>query len=608
METPTVIVLIILLAVVVILLYYFWYIKCDTTIKKEISQAMIYEQDMTITELLKNVSEKYGKYPALKKKIDGKWKEISYYEYWNLSNNFAKRLSYFVASHPRVAILSFNRPEWFYVHMGTMIANGISIGIYPTATTDNCDYIINHACVELLVVEDEKQLAKLYNVKMPTIKLILTLDHIDETEAVNQELIENIQSNNESLKIMPYDRFMGNSIGNVSTNTTIEFGRTFPEDTATIIYTSGTTGDPKGVVVSHKNIMSSIKQGLYTIQSRSNISIYVQERFVSYLPLNHVAAQMMDIYVPLASVGVVHFADKDALKGSLKDTLKDVRPTVFIGVPRVWEKVMEKIKSKEDPRNFMNQLIVNKFILKEIGLDKAKYCITAAAPMTQETKDFFSALGIELCNVYGMSETTGPISMSVPGYSKGSGVPVMDVKIDKKTGEILVKGDAVFSTYYKNEKATNETFNEKGWLKTGDTGYIDRDGSLFVSGRIKDIIVTAGGENVSPIPIEHTLLENLNQTKTLFDHVVVIGDQRKFLSVLLVPSDRYYKHKPNAKQIMKAIADTNKKAPNNTSTIKKYLVLDDEKFEIGDCLTPTLKIRRKVINDKYKTAIDTLYV
>jgi len=592
------------LVLVIIVFYYFYFIRGydDNQDKKEIPRALLYEQDNTIIDMFKDIAEKYGRYPALKTKTKSKsWDIISYSEYYRNTTDFAERLLYFVGPHPRVAILSFNRPEWFYTHLGTMMAGGVSIGIYPTASSDNCSYIVNHSNVDVLIIEDGKQLSKLKDVKMPTVKLILLLEEPTESES---DIVSTIKTNNKKLDIITYEMFIYRYIGSYETHATIEYGNTYPDDVATIIYTSGTTGDPKGVVISHRNIMESLKSALNTIMSRSNISIYIQESFISYLPLNHVAAQMMDIYVPLTSVGVVHFADKDALKGSLRDTMKDVRPTIFIGVPRVWEKIHEKIKNTEDPQRLINKLLVNKFIIQEMGLDKAKICITAAAPLSQESRDFFRDLGIELCDVYGMSETTGPISMGVPGCSKGSGVPVLNIKIDPDSKEILVKGDAVFKEYYKNKSATKEAFTKSGWFKTGDMGHIDRDGSLYVTGRIKDLIITAGGENISPIPIEQKLLSVLNLDQKLFEYAVVIGDKRKFLSVLLVPTEATTTN-ANKDLIKTAIDETNKTAPNSTSTIKKYIILTE--FDTNECLTPTLKLKRNVINDKYKNQIDGMY-
>ncbi len=588
-----------------------WYIKSEENDKKDIPYDLLHEKDITINDLFKNITKRYGQMPALKSNNNGKSKTMTYSEYYNLSNKFSKKLLYTIGPHPRVGILSNNNMEWFCAHMGTLCAGGISIGLYPSSSSDNCSYITNNSCIDLLIVDGIEQLGKFYSVKIPTVKIILLIDSIEnnvQDEEILKELMENISNNNSQINILSFQKFIDLKLGNNTTNTIIEIGKTYPEDTATIIYTSGTTGDPKGVVITHKNIISSIKSALNVIQSTSNVNVYIQEKYISYLPLNHVAAQMMDIYIPLVSVGIVHFADKNVLQNqnTLASILKDIRPTIFIGVPRVWEKIMEKIKEKQqDPKRFLNQLFVNKMIIKEMGLDKTKYFITASAPISNQTIIFFKNLGIELCNIYGMSETSGPISMSVPGCSKGSGLPVMDLKIEKTTGEILVKGDQVFKEYYKNKKATDEAFNDKGWFRTGDTGYIDRDGSLYVSGRIKELIITAGGENVSPLPIEDKLINELNNEMKYFDHVIVIGDQRKFISVLLIPTKNYTKKYTMKELIDSAITETNRKAPNNTHVIKKYIIIDN--FDHVNCLTPTLKIKREYINQKYKKEIDNLY-
>lgn len=617
MEISTIIFILILLLLVIITFYYFYFIKWDDEEnKKDIPYKLLYEQEKTIVDILDDMSKKYGRLPALKKKSKDGWKTICYSSYKELSYDFAERLLRYVGPHPIVAILSFNRPEWFCAHMGTMSACGTSIGIYPTASSDNCSFIVNHSLVDILVIEDSKQLAKFSKIKMPTVKMILVFDHEDVLDNPDEELLNSIKTHNPKLIIIPYVNFITLDLNKGSTETIIEIRKPFPEDIATIIYTSGTTGDPKGVVITHKNIISSIKACLDAIRSRSNINIYMQETFISYLPLNHIAAQIMDIYIPLATAGVVHFAEKDSLKGSLKNTIKEVRPTIFIGVPRIWEKLYEKIIEKqEDPQKIINKLFVNNIIKKEMGLDRAKYCITAAAPISKEVVLFFKELGIELCDVYGMSETTGPISIGVPGCSNGSGVPVINIKIDHDTKEIMVKGDTIFKEYYKNEKETNDSFTKKGWFRTGDIGYIDRDGSLYVTGRIKDLIITAGGENIAPTEIEEKLLFELNKqskynenNEKYFEHAVVIGDKKKFLSVLLIPTKKYSPSNiHNDELIQDAINETNKKAPNNVSTIKKYRVLEGVVLEVGDTLTPTYKIKRQSIAKKFKNTIDDIY-
>lgn len=627
-KISTIIFILLLVAISIVLFYYFVYLKYKKynnndkkTPYQNIPYNFIHETDTTIIKVFKDVSGKYGSLTALTESENN----INYSAYYENTKKFAESILYNVGPHTRVAILSFNRPEWFYSHIGTMMAGGVSVGIYPTSSADNCEYIINHSCVDVIVIEDIKQLEKIRNAKIQTVKYIIIID-ADKSDI---NTIDIIKKNNRKLGVVTYADFIkrdglftsitrsnitssnasGSGIKSGRLNTKIEFGFPIPEDTATIIYTSGTTGDPKGVVITHKNIIESLKAIFNSITQRSNITINIQETYVSYLPLNHIAAQMMDIYIPLASVGHVTFADKDAMKGSLKDTLCKVRPTIFVGVPRVWEKIYEKVKeSKTDPSKIINKMFANQVIIKKIGLDNAKYCISAAAPLPENVKNFIKDLGIELCDVYGMSETTGPISMGVPGCSKGVGVPIMNVKIDKNTSEILVKGPMVFKEYYKNKTASNDVMIDK-WFKTGDTGYIDRDGTLYVNGRIKDLVITSGGENVSPIPIEESLLTSLNQDEKLFDYAVVVGDSKKFISILLIAASALAKddHEKYKEHIIKCIDETNSKATNNSSTVKKYAIINKDDFDVDVCITPTLKIRRQVIKDKYKDIIDSLY-
>ncbi len=600
MNFSHIIIVIMILIITIVLLYYFWYIKNNNEEQSDIPMELILEPDKTIIDIFKDISSKYSDRIAIKykKPQNDKWTNITYRNYYQSSEFFAKSLLYTIGPHPRVAILSFNRPEWFYAHMGTMIANGIPIGIYQTASNDTCDYIINHSHVDLLIIEDVHQLEKIKDIKIPTVKLILVLDshNVDESK-------ELIKLNNPNILIMDYNNFMNQSIP------TIDVSDPLISDIGTIIYTSGTTGDPKGVVISHNNIMNSIKSGLHLLKTRSNIDIYTGERYISYLPLNHIAAQMMDIYIPLVTIGTVHFADKNCLSSKsngngLSSFLKEVKPTIFIGVPRIWEKIHVEIKKKLNQAGTISLLLIpyTKIILKEIGLDDAKYCISLGAPLGNDTVTFFKeTVGLELCDVYGMSETTGAISMSVPGYSKGVGFPLINVKIDPDTSEILVKGRSVFKEYYKNKKETELAFDKKGWFKTGDTGYIDRDGALYVTGRIKDLIITSGGENISPLPIENVFKQEFNKANINVDHIVVIGDKRKFLSVVLISINNV-----NDDAIKEIIEKVNKVAPNSASKIQKHLIIN-EKIEIGDCLTPTLKIKRSGIDTKYKSLIDELY-
>jgi acyl-CoA synthetase (AMP-forming)/AMP-acid ligase II len=260
--------------------------------------------------------------------------------------------------------------------------------------------------------------------------------------------------------------------------------------------------------------MSNIKNVSKFLKDFSNIKLVIGERFVSYLPLNHIAAQMMDIYMPIALVGTVWFADNNALKNSLVTTLKDCSPTIFMGVPRIWEKIKEQIE-KELSNHFAGDIykyFASGNIIKNIGLDHCKLCVSGAGVLPNSVADFFESIGITLYDLYGMSETTGIISMSCPNrYKKGSvGKPLMRVMIDKDK-EILVKGNNLFSGYYGKKKLTKESM-KNGWFKTGDLGFIDNDGYLFIIGRKKELIVTSGGENIAPVLIEDKIINETGDT------------------------------------------------------------------------------------------------
>lgn len=341
-----------------------------------------------------------------------------------------------------------------------------------------------------------------------------------------------------------------------------------PNKCASLIYTSGTTGDPKGAMISHDNITylsRSLAVDLVNLE-------YYKERFITYLPLSHIAAQIIDVYCALQLGATVYFAQPDALKGSLNQTLVEARPTFFFGVPRVWEKIQERIQSafaqqkspikkhliewagkkanKTIKLNFYRQsstslsysiaklLVLNK-VKKTLGLDACKHFYSGAAPITKETLQFFINLGIPLCEVYGMSELTGPHSCGIKNLNRISSVGycknnISESKIYDKDnedcGELCVNGRHVFMGYLNQRGKSDETFNTDGYLKTGDIGKIDEDGFLYITGRLKELIITAGGENIPPIPIEDAIKAELPQ---LVSNCMLIGDKRKYLTILI---------------------------------------------------------------------------
>lgn len=540
-------------------------------------------KNITIVELLKITSEKHPNAIALKIKEGKKWQDISYSNYYKKVKNFAQSLKYWLGSNVNVGILGFNSPGWLYAHLGTMYNGGMSIGMYPSSTSDSCKFIINNTNVELLVVEDAVQLEKIIGLNETPLKLIVYYSPINEN-IIEQFKIPVISMGNFMTKIQKLDRMPKIT------------------DTATIIYTSGTTSKPKGVMLSHKNIVSTVKKTIEIIKTKSSINAIGHERFISYLPLSHIAAQMMDIYLPLATISTVWFADKDALKSSISTTIKEVKPTVFVGVPRVWEKIHEQIEEKisDGWSGKLSKALAPWKIIREIGLEKCKLCVTTGAPISNTARQYLSSIGCQLYDIYGMSETAGAISISAPNMSRyGSvGLPIMSVRI-AKDGEILVKGDNLFSGYYEDPNSI-KSFTKDKWFKTGDLGKMDVNGFLYVTGRKKEIIVTAGGENIPIAPIETALMEKLNK---YCDYVIVIGDKKKFLSVLFNVKNN---QKINNTIALDAINYANTKAPSQAHTVKKYAVITNS-FKVGDELTPTYKLRRSNIQNKYWKQIKKLY-
>lgn len=506
--------ILVMLVIIIFVVYYVWYIRSNEDINRDIPLKILY-RNHNIVDLFEDIVRKYGNHIAMKKKNKDKWSNISYSEYYNSITEFSRNLLYFIGPHPRVAILSSNRSEWFYVHMGCIFSCGVSIAISTHASSEICSHIINQSCSDIIIVENYKQLAKIYNTKVPTIKYILLFDdpmnivhksnHLRDAlkkirdnilpatnnydysleYETNLELIENIKTTNAKLDIMTYDFFVNRSISNVNTTTIIDFPVPDTDNVVSIIYPCDNINSG-GIVITHKNIINSLRLIMNSIQCRSNITLYMHERIISYMPLDQIMTQIWDIYIPLVTIGTVYFANIDVNHdiNNIDQLIKEIKPTLFMGNQLSLDVMANKIiDNQTDPNRLLNKLFVNKMIIKNIGMDKCKYFIVTTQNPSDK-KDFFRDIGIEICELCTMNETTGPITMSVPGSSKGLGVPIVNVKINRYNSEITVKGDTVLQEYYKNLSATKSSFNEKGWFKTGMTGYVDRDGTLYLTGKI----------------------------------------------------------------------------------------------------------------------------
>jgi long-chain-fatty-acid--CoA ligase ACSBG len=449
-----------------------------------------------------------------------------------------------------------------------------------------------------------------------------------------------------------------------------------PNKCCTVIYTSGTTGNPKGAMLSHDNLIWTSKMAMLGAHLVSSPDIE-QEVFVSYLPLSHVAAQMTDLYLSISSGGVVYFAQPDALKGTLVDTLKEARPTALIGVPRVWEKMAERMQSIAKRNGLVKSwigsvaqdlglrgnlqringhsngtplgwslanAIVFKKVREALGLDRCNFTCSGAAPMMKETLEFFLSFNIQIYDIYGMSESSAPHTINLPGSFKigsaGKELSGVSTKIDKPdadgNGEICMHGRHIFMGYLGTEEKTLEVLDEEGYLRTGDIGRKDRDGFLFITGRLKELLITAGGENVPPVPIEDMIKEEL----PIVSNAMLIGDKRKFLAVLLTlkseidlvtgaPVEKLTRSTqewiketcgvsvstvsearaltPLQKVIEKRIGEANKRATSRAQCVQKFKLLPEDFSIPGGELGPTLKLKRPFVAKKYSVEIEEFY-
>lgn len=592
-----------LLIIIIIILYYVSKIYesktlCTKTINNNVTTVHNIDKTEfkheTLVDLFVYYCNKYHKYNALSVRKNGLWIYMTYKEYLENTYKFAKGLSMVnLEVKDSVGIIGHNSPAWFISHMGSIMFGSKSVGIYGTSKQSTCEYISSHSNIKVLVSDKKINLVKFTN-KIVRVAIIYD-DIVDYADYAYYK-------KNYNISLFTWKQFM---VLAEFSDWKIRKTEFYNKKIATLIYTSGTTGDPKAVSLSHQNIIQSIQNTYIGIQTKINFNIH-NEKFVSYLPLNHIAAQMIDLYMPIVVGGTVYFADDRALKDTLQDTLIEIKPTIFMGVPRVWEKIKESIDAQLYNNTFKTIAVntVSKLIINKIGLGNCKLRVTGAAPIDNETGLFFNDLGIPLTNIYGMSETTGAITISSNNsLQAGKILPLTEVKILKKLktdkyGEILVNGPTIFSGYYRNQKETQKSFYGN-MFRTGDLGYIDKSDNLHVTGRSKELIITKGGENIAPVQIEQMIKKHISEAI----YVIVIGDKRKYLTALI----NIGKHKVDNTKIDEAFKIINKKATSNAHTIKKYkLITDIFSYDSGE-LTNTLKLKRKFIENKYIKEINSMY-
>lgn len=577
-------------------------------------------------------AQKHSGENAYFSRVNDRWVAINWREYHQKVRSFAKALlAQDFPQNGKVAILGFNRLEWAISAVGAQYAGGICVGVYTASSQEEVGYVVDHSDAEVLVVENldcyERQVK---NQKLPKLKTVVLMSD----EKMPSGLIS-------------FADFL-NSGKNISDDVLDERQSQITEnDVGTMIYTSGTTGNPKSVMLSHRSLAWVVSSAVRAWNCNSSDSA------VSYLPLAHVAEQMFTIYAPIEAGMKSYFTPTfDALSA----TIKDVRPTIFFGVPRVYEKMYSAINNALKKKGKAAQNLVKHFskiackyyeaknqgkrpsmlvslqyqlgakkifqsIKDQIGFDRTRICVSGAAPISKEIVTFFTGLDLPIYEIYGQSENCGPASYNLPGHSKigavGKTLIGAEIKI-AADGEILLRGPHLFEGYYKDQAATDEVLKD-GWLYTGDIGKLDKDGYLYITDRKKDLLITAGGKNISPQNLE-SMLKHLPYVQS----AVVVGDSKKYLCALLSPDLDCMRKKAEEQglppekaitlvedksiqqEIQSCLQKINERlAP--VEQIKRFSLLPHEFSVDSGEFTPTMKVKRKFVNQKYQGVIDRMY-
>ncbi len=564
---------------------------------------------------------------AYQAKVNGRWQPTTWKTYVDQIRSAARAMiGLGLPRGGKVTILGFNRPEWVIFDHAAMMAGGCPAGIYTTCSAEEVQYIVHHSESLLVLVENADQLAKVKakRAELPLLKYIITMKGVTATGD----------------DVLTWEDFLAKGETTPETELDKRVDAIEQADLATLIYTSGTTGPPKGVMLSHKNLAWT-SQTLLDIGGRRT-----DDCSLSYLPLSHIAEQMCTIHMPATSGATVYFAES---LEKIADNLKDARPTVFFGVPRIWEKFhavlagrlaeatgakkhlvewARKVCSDVNAHRFRgdsvppalevqyriaDRLVISK-IKQALGFDRVQELFSGAAPIAAEVLAFFASLDLPIKEIYGQSEDCGPTSCNLPGRTKlgtvGPPLPGLEVKI-AEDGEILVRGPNVFLGYYKEPEATAESLKD-GWLCSGDLGAFDTKGFLSITGRKKEIIITAGGKNIAPKNIEAAVKQS-----PLIGEAVVIGDRRKYLTMLitldeaaarkLLPAGDLTKA-PEIRSTIQATIDEVNQTLARVEQIKKFAILPAAfGIDTGE-LTPTMKIKRKVVAQKYAREIEAMYI
>jgi long-chain acyl-CoA synthetase len=578
---------------------------------------------------------------ALRQKELGIWREMSWTELGEAARAIAMGLAA-LGFEPgdTASILSNTRREWTCADYGILLAGGVSSGIYPTDSASQVEYLVSDSATSVLFVEDDEQLDKVLAVRsrLAGLKRIVVFD----TEGLSQlddPMVESLASFSERGRnwLLQHPQ---------------EFERRLASrraaDLAILVYTSGTTGRPKGAMLSHANLRCVMEHFAPELTQQTD------DDKMAFLPLCHIAERMLGQFMSLQYGGRLNFVENPE---TVAENIREISPTIFLGVPRIWEKFYSaiQIRLKEAtafeqwayaralaigyavtdrqlagrPAGWMLSVrywLARKLVLDNIrrllGVHRMRWALSGAAPISPDLLKWFMALGVPMFEGYGMTESSGGGSINLPGAQKlgsvGRPQPYLQMKLSEQ-GEILVRGGNVFMGYLNQPQKTAEAIDAQGWLHTGDVGVIDADGFVRITDRMKDIIITAGGKNITPTEFENEL-----KFSPYVTDAVVIGDRRPYLTCLVMIDhenvEKYAQDRsipfssfaslcraPEVQALIQTEIDRCNAKFARVEQIKAFRLIEHKLTAEDEELTPTMKLKRKLVNEKYRALIDQMY-
>ncbi|HYH19022.1 MAG TPA: AMP-binding protein [Azospirillum sp.] len=592
---------------------------------------------LTLPQMLRAHARSNPHGMALRQKDFGIWNPVTWDRYYQRARHFGLGLKALgLGEKGHVGIISENRQEWVFAQLGCGVVRAVAVGVYPTSPSNEVAYVLGHADAEFVVCEDQEQTDKVLEAldDLPKLRRIIVIDmkglrHYPRDRIVSFEEVERLGAEREAKTPGEVDALLGDQR---------------MEDIALMVYTSGSTGKPKGAMLSFRNI-HAIAPGLI-----ERLGLTPATTHLSYLPLCHVAEQMLTTFAPLYLGSTVNFGESIR---TVQEDLREVAPTMFLGVPRIWEKLhsaihikmaeaggirrwlferamkacepwAETVPARRPPLARLTYgfwyALVFRALLNYIGLRRAGVALTGAAPISPKIVRFFRTLGVPLVEVYGLTETAGMVTGQsldalVPGCV-GPAIAGAEAKVGDH-GELLIRAGCVFEGYYKNPEATAQSIRD-GWLHTGDVVEVV-NGQFRVVDRLKDIMITAGGKNLSPSEIENAV-----KSSPYIKECIVIGEARKYVSALIqidletvgkwaeennIPYTHFRSlaENPRVHELVQREVDAANATLAQVAHVRKFHLLTKELDHDDDEVTATMKVRRSNIQKKYAAEIAALY-